>query len=280
MKVIYFEDSLPLITDVDARTYFNLDEEIQGNGFDNIEIWQRSIDIKLFSTKKRNHYFRKMIAPKSEQILLYAGRLAKEEDLDVLIKVNNSLKERNIKFKQVIAGDGPFRETLESELPDAYFTAFIYGEKLAEIFASSDIFVFPSTSESFDNFILEAYASGLPVIGVDQGGAADLIKDGRTGFIARAKNPHDISMKIIYLINHSAVQKIYAQNALAYAGQYTWGNINTRLSAGYQKNVNSSSHINTHGLSPSTKHVRMCPDYSGKVFPTGTALPQLFLTHP
>ena len=86
----------------------------------------------------------------------------------------------------VIVGDGPDRGFAERELPHAIFTGFLNGEELATAYASSDIFVFPSDSESFGNVTLEAMASGLPCVAADATGSRSLVVAGETGFLAPA----------------------------------------------------------------------------------------------
>ena len=97
-------------------------------------------------------------------VAIYAGRLVKEKDIETLIKAHEILKAKNIGFKLVFIGDGPLREELASKLPDAILAGFKSGEELSRAYASADIFVFPSTTESFGNVVLEAQASGLPCV--------------------------------------------------------------------------------------------------------------------
>ncbi|HEM49351.1 MAG TPA: glycosyltransferase family 1 protein, partial [Caldithrix sp.] len=134
-------------------------EELEIRGFENIELWQRGIDLSSFSSQKLNQELKMNISPDQKPILLFVGRLVQEKDLDDLVKVDRILKSRSKDFKIVITGDGPMRSQLETQLPDAKFTGWLHGQQLSEIFASSDIFVFPSTTETFGNVILEAYAS-------------------------------------------------------------------------------------------------------------------------
>lgn len=150
-------------------------EQLTNQGFENLDIWQRGIDTNHFSPRQRNINLRKQIAPQGQPILLFVGRLVKEKDLDDLVELDLILKKNNQSFKLVIVGDGPMRLELEQNLPDAVFTGILSGKKLAEMFASADIFTFPSTTETFGNVILEAASSGLPVVGVNKGGVQDII---------------------------------------------------------------------------------------------------------
>ena len=90
----------------------------------------------------------------------------------------------------VFAGDGPYLETLQKQaLPNTVFTGFLTGEALAELYASSDVFVFPSGTETFGNVVLEAMASGLPVICADKGGVTDFTSTGSTPLFSGAGTP-------------------------------------------------------------------------------------------
>jgi glycosyltransferase involved in cell wall biosynthesis len=190
--------------------------------------------LSKFSPDKLNQELRMELSPDQYPILLYVGRLVQEKDLDDLVKIDRILKDKQRKFKIVIVGDGPMRPQLERDLPDATFTGWLHGEKLSEIFATSDIFVFPSTTETFGNVILEAYASGLPTVGVNEGGVVDLIMDGYTGFIAEAKNPNDIAEKVDIFINNPELQIKYAENAKKYAATFSWDTINKQLISSYK----------------------------------------------
>jgi glycosyltransferase involved in cell wall biosynthesis len=210
-------------------------QELEERGFENIELWQRGIDLSSFSPNKLNPKLKQKLSPTQDPILLFVGRLVQEKDLYDLIKVDRILKMQKKKYEIVIVGDGPMRLQLEKELPDAHFTGWLHGEQLSEIYASSDIFVFPSTTETFGNVILEAYASGLPVVCVNEGGVVDLIMDGYTGFITEAKNPKDIAEKVNILLSNPDLRKKYADNAQKYAATFSWSKINRKLISSYRQ---------------------------------------------
>jgi glycosyltransferase involved in cell wall biosynthesis len=218
-------------------------KELSDKGFKKIELWQRGIDFNVFSPARRNDELRRQLTSRDAPILLYVGRLTPEKDLEDLVAVDRVLRARNQKFKMVIVGDGPMRTQLECDLPNATFTGFLYGESLAEVYASSDIFVFPSSTETFGNVVLEAYASGLPVIGVNEGGVVDLIKDGKTGFISPARDTHDIATKVNVLLNNTDLRREYSRNALKFAGQFSWDAINKQLISSYMQIVDQYATI-------------------------------------
>ena len=118
-----------------------------------------------------------------ELVILHVSRLVREKRLDTLTAALNRIA---VPHRVVIVGDGPDRGFVERELPHAIFTGFLGGEELAAAYASSDIFVFPSDSESFGNVTLEAMASGLPCVCADATGSRSLVVPGETGFLAPA----------------------------------------------------------------------------------------------
>ncbi len=118
-------------------------------------------------------------------VLLYVGRVSREKSVDLLAAAFRELVDCGLDISLVIVGDGPCREELAKELDGypAHFTGFLQGESLELAYASADLFVFPSATDTFGNVVLEAQASGLPVIVTDRGGPQELMQDGKTGVV-------------------------------------------------------------------------------------------------
>lgn len=115
--------------------------------------------------------------------MLYVGRLSREKGLGELFAVQRSIASRAIPHRFVFVGDGPMRRELEAALPDAVFTGRLPQDKVAVAMASSDIFVCPGRSDTAGNAVLEAQASGLPVLVTDDGGPKENMLPGQTGVI-------------------------------------------------------------------------------------------------
>lgn len=152
-------------------------ELLQQHGITNTDILSRGIDYKNFHPFKRNDQLRKELGVGGKTVFLYVGRVSYEKDLDILC---DSYWEIYKKYQEnvalIVTGDGPYLERCKQMFPaTTIFTGFLKGKELAQIYASSDIFVCPSSTETFGNVILEAMASGLPVIGADAGGVGELI---------------------------------------------------------------------------------------------------------
>lgn len=177
-------------------------EMLHANDFHNVEIWPRGIDTQLFSTKKRNLELRNswklQQSNKPEKVVItYVGRISNEKNIHLLIEAFRGLEAAAKLFnpdfpgcKLVLVGDGPARVQLEKSCQDidVSFAGYRGGEDLAAHYASADIFGFPSHSETFGNVVLEAMASGLPVVGLRAEGVCDLVKDGWNGLLLDVEN--------------------------------------------------------------------------------------------
>lgn len=209
--------------------------ELRKQGIRRVKLWQRGIDTTGFSPSFRNEELRRSIGvDEKTPILLFVARLVKEKDLDDLIAANHILESRGKAFKMVIVGDGPERNVMQRQLPNAHFTGYLFGRDLSEWYASSDVFVFPSTTETFGNVILEAFASGLPVVTVDKGGVADLVTSGINGFVARSKDPEDLSNKIQLLLNDHDFMRRVGYQAKISSAEYNWHAVNEKLISSYE----------------------------------------------
>lgn len=129
------------------------------------------------------------------------------------------------------------RGELETALPEAVFAGHQGGEALARWYASADVFVFPSTTETLGNVVIEALASGLPAVVVDRGGPQDLVDPGVTGFVARANDPADMADRLEALLRDAGLRARMAAAARAAAADRDWSVINGRLIESYERVV-------------------------------------------
>ena len=150
-----------------------------------MRIYPRGIDTERFTPVKRNGFFKRWQCDDRTTKLLYVGRVSREKNLHLLVDAYRRLAMQTPAVTLTIVGDGPYLETMRAEtdgLP-CIFTGRLEGEDLAAAYASSDLFVFPSTTDTFGNVVLEAQASGIPVIVTDQGGPAENILPDATGLV-------------------------------------------------------------------------------------------------
>lgn len=208
-------------------------EELAGQGIKNTELWQRGVDIERFSPDFRSRELRESLGVNGKPLLLFVSRLVKEKDLDDLVAADRILRSKGYSYQLALAGDGPMKEELKHKLPEAVFPGFLSGKDLSRWYASADLFLFPSTTETFGNVVLEALASGLPSVVVDKGGVRDIVTDGQDGLIAKSNSPSDFSRKIESLLNNRETMVRMAREARVKAQNFCWSSINRRLLNSY-----------------------------------------------
>lgn len=192
-----------------------------------IDLWGRGVNQSFFSPTKRSDELRKKYQIKEKNILLYVGRIAPEKDIHIVLETFDSLSEQTKRNTHLlIVGDGPLLKSLsENEHKQITFTGFLKGKSLADVYASSDLFIFPSATETFGNVVLEALASGLPVVGARAGGVQHLIEHGKTGFLCGEKNVDQFVTYCEKLLNVDEERLIFAKNARNYALTKSWDEI-------------------------------------------------------
>ncbi len=160
----------------------------KGISADKIQLFPRGIDTQRFHPSKRNGYLEDRYGIRAGIKLLYVGRISREKNLQHLEKVFRVLVEAHPDVHLVLAGDGPYLSEMQENMKGlpCTFTGYLEGEDLAAVYASSDLFVFPSTTDTFGNVVLEAQASGIPVIVTDLGGPRENLISGKTGLIVDA----------------------------------------------------------------------------------------------
>jgi glycosyltransferase involved in cell wall biosynthesis len=160
-------------------------QELAARGMRNVKVWSRGVDSNLFSPSRRSAGWRRHLSKGREgaPLLISVGRLSAEKRIHWLCKLLEAYPGVNL----AVVGDGPQRSELEQRfLPyreRVLFTGFLYGENLANAYASADLFIFTGANETFGNVVLEAMASGLPVIAPDSGGVLDVMRHGENGML-------------------------------------------------------------------------------------------------
>jgi glycosyltransferase involved in cell wall biosynthesis len=208
--------------------------ELEARGFRNVAVWGRGVDSDRFHPAKRDPALRTAlgIAP-DETVLAYAGRLAAEKNLDILVEAWRTLPERQ-RCRLLFIGDGPMRQRLEKAAGErCIFAGYRHGEELARLYASADLFVFPSLTETFGNVVLEAMASGLPAIGFAVQGPGDIIQDGRTGRLAGTVHADELRRTISAVVLDDYQRLRMARDARRYAEAQSWERIMGGLRSSY-----------------------------------------------
>jgi glycosyltransferase involved in cell wall biosynthesis len=194
-------------------------------GFDpaKLKILPRGLDTELYHPARRDSaFFEKFGASNGEVRLLYVGRISREKDLDLLADAYRRLRKEGLPVRLFVVGHGPYSEALAKSLPEAFFTGYLRGTELAAAYASADIFVFPSTTDTFGNVILEAHASGLPVVVSDSGGPKELVADKANGLITRSHDVEDFTRAIRALVADRALRERMANSARDSVTDRSW----------------------------------------------------------
>jgi len=156
--------------------------ELESKGIKRTALWQRGVDTNSFKPEYRNQNMRTKLLgsyPDTGSLLIYVGRLSAEKQIERIKPVLENIPDASL----ALVGDGPYRNQLEKifENTKTNFVGYLAGEELASAYASGDIFLFPSSTETLGLVLLEAMAAGCPVIGANKGGIPDIINDGING---------------------------------------------------------------------------------------------------
>ena len=172
------------------------------NGFANLKVVSRGVDTKLFNISKRDTSLRSTWgATDDTKVLISVGRMAPEKNLDQVLKTYEALKVTGQAFKLVMVGDGPLKEQFQKRYPEIIFPGMLSQSNLAAYYASSDLFIFPSQTETFGNVTLEALASGIPVLAFDCAAARDWVQSGVNGWLIAENNPEGFAAQAVAIFN-------------------------------------------------------------------------------
>jgi glycosyltransferase involved in cell wall biosynthesis len=162
-------------------------DQLIDHGFDpaRLFIFNRGTDLDFFNPRHRDDHYYEQWNIRDKVVLAYIGRVSREKNLDVMLDAFLSDKELTERAALVLVGDGPYLNELKKRYahPAIAFCGFMKGKPLARAYASADIFMFPSTTDTYGNSVLEAQASGLPALVSDEGGPREIILDGDTGIV-------------------------------------------------------------------------------------------------
>jgi glycosyltransferase involved in cell wall biosynthesis len=209
-------------------------QELTENNILRLQYLPNGVDTGLFTPERRNNSWRAQFGGGSKPIVLFVSRLVWEKDLRVLAHAYQQLKTKRNDFEMVIVGDGHARQEFEQLMPGAHFLGYQSGVTLAESFASADIFVFPSTTETFGLVTLEAMASGLTPVAAKMGGAIEIIQDGTSGLLAKPFDGADLAQKVEWLLDHPNYSRTMGEQAHLRAQEYRWESILGNLFTVYE----------------------------------------------
>jgi glycosyltransferase involved in cell wall biosynthesis len=237
----------PLIRAVHGAAHVNLAPsrftcaELEAHGVRRVGLWRGGVDAERYHPRKRTLAARVRLAGGCPDgpLLLAVGRLAPEKNLAVLAEVLEALPDAHL----ALVGDGPARDELERVFAPyaaegrVHFAGFLRGEELARAFASADLFVMPSRTETLGFVVLEAMASGLPVVAAHAGGIPDLVHHGEDGLLFDPDRPCELVDQVAGLLADDARRGSLARSARKKAEQASWPAETRRLLDAYRRAI-------------------------------------------
>ncbi|MBC7964488.1 MAG: glycosyltransferase family 1 protein [Fuerstia sp.] len=228
-------------------------DDLRSRGFARVALWPPAVDSALYSPDRRNSAMRRRLCgshPESP-LLLTVSRLACEKNVSFLTEVLRRIPEATL----AIVGDGPQRAQLERRFAKyrTQFVGYLRGEELAAAYASADAFVYASETETMGNVILEAMASGLPVIAAKAGGVASLIQHGVDGFLFCPRNADEAAGYVREVLEVPKRHQQMSAAALASVQTRTWQNSGDQVRSHYQQIIDEFAE------SPAVQNARRRP---------------------
>jgi glycosyltransferase involved in cell wall biosynthesis len=205
---------------------------------DKIRIWSRGVSTSRFDPAKRSEALRRRWGASAERpALIFVGRLSREKGLDLFPQLQQSLMRAGLDHRLIFVGDGPMRQELERTCPHAVFTGTLTPDDVGVAMASADVFVFPSRTDTAGNVVLEAQASGLPVLVSDCGGPQEQLLPHQTGEICARTSDYASAAITLLLDNTHRAQMSRA--ARAYALTRRWDLALEPLFGSYREDVHA-----------------------------------------
>jgi len=197
--------------------------ELRSFGLDSVMVWGRGVDPQCFTPERRSECRRRSRGNSARPVILHVGRLAREKDVAVMVETFKILHHKlgdQAGFQ--VSGDGPEAASVRQALPFAHHNGFLDRERLADLYADSDLFVFPSPTETCGLVALEAMASGLPVIAANQGGVLENLRPEVNGLLAPAGDAEGFAEATGALVQDPDRRAGMSAGARAWAVGHSW----------------------------------------------------------
>lgn len=203
-----------------------LKRTLSENGFLNLKVVSRGVDTQLFNLKRRDQHLRHSWgADEKTKVLISVGRIAPEKNLDLVLKTYEALQFMADQIKLVMVGDGPLKEQFQKRYPGIIFPGMLSQTELAKYYASSDLFVFPSQTETFGNVTLEALASGIPVLAFDCAAAKDWVQIGMNGWLVSENNQDGFAAQAVSILKQPLILDQVTQSTRQQVIHLDWSQI-------------------------------------------------------
>lgn len=206
--------------------------ELSDSGFTNTAVLSRGVDTWAFHPKRRSPQLRMQWgADDNSPVVLHVGRMAAEKNYELLFRAYAAMRLANPKLRFVLAGEGPLRTRLQREHPECIFAGFFSRNEIGQYYASADIYVHASLTETFGNVLTEALASGLAVAGFDYAAAHQFIDHGRNGLVVPPDQPHALVEAAVLLATDDLLRAQLRQAARAAVEPQSWEQVIGRFEA-------------------------------------------------
>jgi glycosyltransferase involved in cell wall biosynthesis len=254
--------------------------ELAGTGFERLRVVARGVDTQLFDPTRRSEALRASWGAAPETVVaLCVGRLAPEKNLGAVLAAAEAMAATlgdgshgsSPRLRLVLVGDGPERARLQQRCPDAVFAGLRRGDDLAAHYASADVFLFPSTTETFGNVVPEAMASGLAVLAYDHAAAGQLINDGDNGLLVRLDDTAAFCAAAQELAGAPQRLRAMGLQARATAARLGWGHIVEAIEREYGSAMAGSAGATGDVGSTGSTDVMGSPGHDGLKHHTGMA---------
>jgi glycosyltransferase involved in cell wall biosynthesis len=217
-------------TDLTLVPTHHLAQQLAKDGYRNVHVLARGVDVHLFNPGRRSTELRRSWGATDDTLVVaYVGRMAPEKNLSLVSEAFSAITVRHADAKLLFVGDGPSLASLRSRHPGQVFVGTRRGEDLAAHYASADMFLFPSLTETFGNVVPEAMASGLCVVAFDCAAAADLINDAENGITVHPEDPQAFIASARYLAHDREMLAHLGSRAATSLDHMDWERIHERF---------------------------------------------------
>jgi glycosyltransferase involved in cell wall biosynthesis len=225
--------------------------ELTAAGFKRLRVVARGVDTRLFDPSRRSEQLRASWgAGPDTMVALCVGRLAPEKNLGAVMEAVEAMRAVDPRTRLVIVGDGPDKARLMQRCPDAVFAGLRRGEDLGAHYASADVFLFPSMTETFGNVVPEAMASGLAVVAFDHAAAGQLVRHGENGLLAPLEDSTGFCNAARSLAGQLPTARAMGLQARASMGRLDWGRILEAIESEYAAAVLAPASMPRMALNP------------------------------
>ena len=225
--------------------------ELSAVGFQNLRLLSRGVDLIHFSPARRSAELRASWgAGPDDVVVLHVGRMAAEKNYPLLFRAFAAMQSANPRIRCVLAGEGPLKAQLARDYPQHIFAGFFSREEIGRYYASADIYIHPSLTETFGNVLTEAMASGLAVAGFDYAAARQFIQNDANGLSVSCAEPDALVAAAVRLATDAGLRDRLRSKARAVLLEQSWEQVVTRFEADLAEAIDEHSSKSKAGFRP------------------------------